>query len=429
MKKTLGCIADDFTGATDLAGMLAKGGLRTAQMIGVPDTAPPDDVEAIVVALKSRTSPVSEAVGQSLDVLAYFKEQGFSQIYFKYCSTFDSTPEGNIGPVADALLSALKTDFTVVCPAFPANGRTIYKGNLFVGDVPLSESGMRNHPLTPMTDSNLVRVLQQQTGRKVGLVDYEVVARGASAVAARFKKLRREKCAYAVVDALFDEDLVQLGMACADLPLVTAASGLAIGIARNARRGNDGSQNDAKDGARAGDLPEVGGLQAVIAGSCSITTQGQVAMMRERHPAFQVVPADLAAGRGVVGQALEWAAARLAQEPVMIYATAASDAVTATQQDLGVEQAGRMVEDALSAIASGLVDLGVRQLIVAGGETSGAVVNALRIRGLLIGPEIDPGVPWTVTLPSNDHPPLALALKSGNFGTPDFFLKAWELIA
>jgi 3-dehydrotetronate 4-kinase len=417
----LGCIADDFTGGTDLAGMLVKSGMRTVQMIGVPTGPLPDDIDAVVIALKSRTAPVAEAIRESLAALRYLQAGGCRQFYFKYCSTFDSTPRGNIGPVAEALMDALGADFTIACPAFPANQRTIYKGYLFVGDVLLNESGMRDHPLTPMTDANLVRVLQQQTTRRVGLVDYAIVSKGAPAILERFGALRRESCGFAIVDALSNDDLMQLGAACADFALVTAGSGLALGLPQNFWTQGLLSQN-----VRADVLPAVEGLRAVIAGSCSTATQKQVAIMREHHPAFQVLPADLAQGKDVVGAVLEWAGSRVTKEPVLIYATATSEEVKAAQANLGVGRAGELVENALAAIAQGLVRLGVGQMIVAGGETSGAVVQALDVKGLRIGPEIDPGVPWTATLPNEGGRPLVLALKSGNFGTPDFFLKAWS---
>src|SRR5271166_674861 len=235
MSILLGCIADDFTGGTDLAGMLVKYGMRTVQMIGVPTGPLPEDVDAVVIALKSRTSPVAEAVEESLAALRYLQSAQCRQFYFKYCSTFDSTPAGNIGPVSEALMDALGTDFTVACPAFPANQRTIYKGYLFVGDVPLNESSMRNHPLTPMTDANLVRVLQAQTKRKVGLVEYATVLKGSDAIIRRFAALRRDGYGFAIVDALSNNDLVELGTACADLPLVTAGSGVALGLSQNFR--------------------------------------------------------------------------------------------------------------------------------------------------------------------------------------------------
>ncbi|PKU25680.1 3-oxo-tetronate kinase [Telmatospirillum siberiense] len=421
MAPILGCIADDFTGGTDLAGMLVKSGMRTIQMIGVPDHPLPDDVDAVVIALKSRTCPVEEAVSDSLAALRWLRQAGCRQFYFKYCSTFDSTPKGNIGPVAEALMDALDTDFTIACPAFPANHRTIYKGQLFVGDVPLDESSMQHHPLTPMTDANLVRTLQAQVKRKVGLVDYQTVRRGSDAVRARFADLKGDGIGIAIVDALDDGDLLTIGAACADLPLVTAGSGIAVGLPQNF--------TDAIDLDGAAVTPSAGtGLRAVIAGSCSSATLGQVAAMRTRHPSFLIDPLELAKGVDVVGRALSWAAPLLPDGPVLIYATASPAEVKAAQTALGVDRAGMLIEQALAAIAKGLVVLGVDRLIVAGGETSGAVVKALDVKGLRIGREIDPGVPWTVTLRSSETggKPLAMALKSGNFGTPDFFLKAWS---
>jgi uncharacterized protein YgbK (DUF1537 family) len=417
----LGCIADDFTGGTDLAGMLVKAGMRTVQLIGVPDGPPPADVDAVVIALKSRTSPVDDAVAESLDALRWLREAGCRQFYFKYCSTFDSTPRGNIGPVAEALMRALDTDFTIACPALPANGRTIYQGYLFVGNVPLSECGMRYHPLTPMTDANLVRVLQQQAARKVGLVDHATVSRGEASIRARFAALREEGLGFAVVDALSNADLDAIAAACADLPLVTGGSGIALGLPQNFRRRGLLASNVVADG-----LPKTGGLRAVISGSCSVATQRQVDVMRASFPSFNVDPLRLARGEDVVSAALDWAGSRIGREPVLIYATATPEAVRQVQAELGVGQAGQLVEQALATIALGLVRAGVGRMIVAGGETSGAVVKALGVKGLRIGPEIDPGVPWTSTLHDDGTPPLALALKSGNFGSEDFFLKAWD---
>jgi uncharacterized protein YgbK (DUF1537 family) len=421
MAALLGCIADDFTGGTDLAGMLVKAGMRTVQLIGVPGTAVLDDVDAVVIALKSRTSPVDEAIADSLAALRWLQQAGCRQFYFKYCSTFDSTPRGNIGPVAEALMRALNTDFTIACPAFPTNGRTVYNGYLFVGKQLLSESSMRDHPLTPMTDASLTRVLQAQTIGKVGLVDYPVVEKGAAAITDRFAELRAQGHGLAIVDALSDRDLESIGAACADMPLVTGASGIALGLPENFRRLGLLASRGAADA-----LPATGGLRAVIAGSCSAATQKQVQAMRDQAPAFHVDPLQLAQGADVVAAALDWAGRHAGQGPVLMYSTAMPDAVREAQRQMGVERSGSAIETAMAAIAVGLVRLGVGQLIVAGGETSGAVVKALGVSGLRIGPEIDPGVPWTVALQERTPGlPLALALKSGNFGSDDFFLKAW----
>lgn len=415
----MGCIADDFTGATDLANMLVKGGMRTLQTIGVADAAPAN-VDAVVVALKTRTIAPQDAVAQSLAALAWLRANGARQIYFKYCSTFDSTPEGNIGPVTDALMDALQTDFTIACPAFPENGRTIFRGYLYVGDVLLSESGMKDHPLTPMTDANLVRVLQAQTARKVGLVKFDAVAQGATAVRERFAALKGEGVGIAIVDAVSDADLSAIAKACEDLPLVTAASGIGLGLALNAR-----AKGRLTHAASASALPRVAGLAAVVSGSCSVATNRQLAEWRRSRPAFRIDALALAAGQPVVAEALAWVAERIGKEPVLIYATSPPEEVKAVQARLGIETAGKLIEDALARVAEGLVKLGVRKLVVAGGETSGAVVQALGVRALRIGAQIDPGVPWTL---AEGSPQLALALKSGNFGAVDFFTKALEQI-
>lgn len=421
MSLILGCIADDFTGGTDLAGMLVKAGMRTVQMIGVPQEPIGGDVDAVVIALKSRTAPVEEAIEESLAALRWLQAAGCHQIYSKYCSTFDSTSTGNIGPIAEALMAALNTRFTIACSAFPANARTIYKGHLFIGDVLLSDSGMRHHPLTPMTDANLVRVLQAQVKGKVGLVDHAVVKQGSNAIKERFDALETGGINFAVVDALSDEDLIAIGAACADMPLVTAGSGIALGLPQNYRAADLLATDVVADA-----LPKTDGYRAVISGSCSVATQAQVEKMKAHHPAFQVDPLELANGRDLVSAALEWAKAHLATGPVLIYATATPESVKAVQQKLGVERAGSLVEKALAKITQGLVRMGVGQLIIAGGETSGAVVKALSVKGLRIGKEIDPGVPWTTALTDiAQTKPLALALKSGNFGTEDFFIKAW----
>jgi uncharacterized protein YgbK (DUF1537 family) len=418
----LGCIADDFTGATDLANMLVRGGMRTVQTIGVPASSETVEADALVVALKSRTIPAADAIAQSLAALDWLRAQGCRQFFFKYCSTFDSTDAGNIGQVTDALLDALTADghasaFTIACPAFPENGRTIFRGHLFVGDVLLNESGMENHPLTPMRDANLVRVLQRQTQSKVGLVRYDAVAKGVSSVRAAFDALRGDGVRMAIADAVSDADLHALGEACADLTLITGGSGVALGLPANFRRA--GLLAEQADAAQ---LPRVEGLSAVLAGSASKATNAQVAAWRANRPAFRIDPLAAARGEAVVEQALAFAQTHLERaEPVLIYATATPDEVKVVQRELGVNEAGHLVEATLASIARGLRERGVRKFVVAGGETSGAVVQALDVRTLRIGAQIDPGVPATATTGAE---PLALALKSGNFGTTDFFDKA-----
>jgi uncharacterized protein YgbK (DUF1537 family) len=418
----LGCIADDFTGATDLANMLVRGGMRTLQTIGIPaDTAGLPQADALVVALKSRTIPAADAVAQSLAALDWLRERGCRQFLFKYCSTFDSTDAGNIGPVADALLVRLGADFTIACPAFPENRRTIYNGYLFVGPELLSESPMKDHPLTPMTDPSLVRVLARQTTGKVGLVPYAVVKNGARAIREAFARLRADGVRHAIVDAIDDAHLAMIGEACADLALVTGGSGIALGLPDNFRRAG----LLARSGGAAA-MPPVRGHAAVISGSCSQATQGQVAAMKARCPSMRIDPKDLATGApSVVDRAVRWAATQIARGPVLVYSTAAPGDVQAAQEAVGRDRAAGLVEHALATIAKALVAHGVRRLVVAGGETSGAVVSALGVQALAIGPQIDPGVPWTFTVPGD---PVALALKSGNFGAEDFFLKALGML-
>jgi 3-dehydrotetronate 4-kinase len=423
----LGCIADDFTGATDLANNLVRSGMRVVQTIGVPAGRWHDDVDAVVVALKTRTIPAADAIARSLEALRWLRERAAVQIYFKYCSTFDSTSQGNIGPVAEALMDALHDlpggDFTIATPAFPDNGRTVFKGHLFVGDTPLNESGMQNHPLTPMTDANLVRVLQTQCRRKVGLVDYRVVAKGADAIRARFDALREQGVAIAIVDAVSNDDLVRLGAALKDMPLVTAGSGVAIGLPANFGIAPSNA---------ASALPVATGAKAIIAGSCSEATQRQVrAFIAAGGAAFAVDPLDLAAGVDVAARVLAWSTPRIGREPVLVYSTADAVSVRSVQERLGVENAGAMIERTLAVVAHGLVERGVRQLIVAGGETSGACVETLGVTRLRIGPQIDPGVPWCYAATDTEAggAGVHLALKSGNFGTDDFFAKAFALLA
>ncbi len=417
----LGCIADDFTGATDLANNLVQAGMRVLQAMGVPTGPLSADVDAVVIALKSRTVPSAEAVEDSLAALRWLRAQGAAQIYFKYCSTFDSTKDGNIGPVTEALMDALDTDFTVATPAFPENKRTVFKGYLFVGDVLLHESGMQNHPLTPMTDPNLVRVMQSQCRRKVGLIDYSHVQQGPAAVRQRIADLRREGVGIAIVDALTNQDLADIGSAFKDMPLLTAGSGLAIGLPQNF---------GISPSSQAAVLPAPGGSRAVVSGSCSVMTNAQVAaFIKSGRPAFAVDPARVAAGEDVANGILSQALPLLDGGPVLVYSTADPGSVKAVQEKLGAAQAGAMIEHVIAAIARGLVEGGVGQLIVAGGETSGACVQALGISQMQIGAQIDPGVPWChahTDIPGNQG--IHIALKSGNFGGEDFFEKAFAVL-
>ena len=421
----LGIVADDFTGATDIASMLVRGGLRTVQLIGVPgDTVPAEaaDADAVVVALKSRTAPVDLAVAESLAALRWLRAAGAERFILKVCSTFDSTPAGNIGPVAEAMMDALSDEYgcmqTLVSPAFPENGRTVFRGHLFVGDALLSETGMRSHPLTPMTDANLVRVMQAQSRRPVGLLRHDTVAAGADAIRARLAALAAEGVAHVIADAIDNHALLLLAEGASALPLWVAGSGLALGLPA-LLAAQSGVQLDAQ----AAQLDALTGPAAVLAGSCATATQGQVARwIAAGRPALKIDPAALARGEPVAAQALAWAIAQ-PQAP-LVYATADAPTLAATQAALGVAEAGALVEQALAAIACGLVAHGVQRLVVAGGETSGAVVQALGVRALRIGAAICPGVPWTQAVRAAGQPPLQLALKSGNFGGPDFFAEA-----
>jgi uncharacterized protein YgbK (DUF1537 family) len=416
----LGCIADDFTGATDLANNLVRAGMRVVQTIGVPTEPLSAEVDAVVVALKSRTIAPQDAVSQSLQALQWLQAQGASQIYFKYCSTFDSTAMGNIGPVTEALMQALDTDFTIATPAFPDNGRTVFKGYLFVGDVLLNESGMQHHPLTPMTDANLVRVMQAQCKSKVGLLSHKTIAQGASAIAQEIVQLKQQGIRIAIVDAVSNDDLMRLGPALKGMPLVTAGSGVAIGLPQNF---------GLTPTPKASVLPKASGLRAVVSGSCSQATNRQVAHFKATgRPAFLIDPLHLKGSwQDLVNEALAWAEGHLKSGPVLVYSTATPESVQAVQSQMGVEAAGHQVEQALAAIARGLVQFGAHQLVVAGGETSGACVQALGIEQLQIGPQIDPGVPWC-----HANTPMGgmhITLKSGNFGTDDFFTKAFTFLS
>jgi uncharacterized protein YgbK (DUF1537 family) len=412
----LGIIADDFTGATDIAGMLVKNGMRTIQTIGIPGKGTiPDDVDAVVVALKTRSIPAKDAIEQSLDALEALQAARCVRFFFKYCSTFDSTDQGNIGPVGDALLDALGGKQAIYCPAFPENARTIFFGHLFVGDLLLSDTHMRHHPLNPMTDSSLVRVLARQTKHKVGLVPLKQVQAGSASLRAALDKLASDDVRHVIVDAVADTDLGIIGEAVGDDVLVTGGSGVALGLPAAYRRRGLLAH---KSGADA--LPTIGGSAAVLAGSCSAATLGQIANFKGAHLALDTDA--ICRGEPVGDKALAWAKGKLGNGPILLSASDTPEAVKALQQKYGVEKSSRAIENTMALLAKGLVAAGVGRLVVAGGETSGAVVGALDVTALRIGPEIDPGVPWTASVGSK---PLLLALKSGNFGAPDFFTKAF----
>ena len=413
----LGAIADDLTGATDLALTLSRGGMKVLQVVGVPSPdARFDDADAVVVSLKSRTIPAAEAVAMSVAAGKVLLAAGARQLFFKYCSTFDSTDEGNIGPVIDALLDLLGETRTIACPAFPTNKRTVYKGHLFVGDLLLSDSPMKDHPLTPMRDANLVRVLGRQTKTPVVLLDHDQVREGAGRVSQSLAAVD----GIAIVDAVSDEDLRTIGAAASNLRLITGGSGVALGLPEMFRQAGLFHPIAPPD-----TLAAPPGRAAIIAGSCSAATRRQIEMAQAQGaPSLQVEAIDIAEHRITVADAaavIERSAGGLAP---IVYSSADPQKIRMVQEQLGRNRAGELVEHFMGQLAQELAQRGFTRLIVAGGETSGAVIHSLGVTALEIGPEIDPGVPWTLSSGAGPH--LALALKSGNFGADDFFLKAWE---
>ena len=411
----LGCIGDDFTGSSDLANTLAKQGMRTVQYTGVPNHAAAADVEAGVVALKSRSIPIEDAIRQSLEALEWLKAQGCQQFFFKYCSTFDSTAEGNIGPVADALADALSTDCVIVCPAFPGTGRTIYQGHLFVNDGLLNECGMQNHPLTPMTDPDIRRWLTPQTKSEVGHVPALTVFAGAESTKASLAEQAAQNKRLIVVDAIRDEDLMVIGEAAADLPLITGGSGVALGLPENFRKKGLMGQSSA-------DWQGESGRCAILSGSCSVATRAQLAEYSHSNPMLEITAADVLNGTMTAESVSQWL---LGQEGIpLAYSSADPETVKAVQAEYGTEASAEAIESLFAEVSRQLVVGGVNRLIVAGGETSGAVVEGLSLDTMAMGPEIDPGVP--AMRASED---LVIALKSGNFGAPDFFTKAAKVLA
>lgn len=422
MTLALGCIADDYTGASDLANTLTRAGLRTVQTIGVPadDLALPE-VDAVVVSLKSRSIEAGLAVSRSRAAEKWLRGRGAGHVLFKICSTFDSTDAGNIGPVMDALRADCGEAVVLVTPAFPETGRTVYQGNLFVGAVPLNESPLKDHPLNPMHDSNLVRVLARQSNTQIGLVDLATVTRGAEAVRARLAELSGKGTGAAIIDAVFDRDLETIGLVAAEHRLSVGASGIGLGLARALV-----STGKVKATATGGAGAPVGGPAACLAGSCSQATLQQIANAERIMPVLHLDPDRIITGADEVQRALDWAEPRLAEGPVLIASSSTPDQVAALQARHGRDAAGHAIEQAVADIAEGLVKSGVRRLIVAGGETSGAVVDRLKIPGFLVGVEIAAGVP--VLRAVGAERAMLLALKSGNFGGPEFFSDALRLM-
>ena len=422
MTLKLGCIADDYTGASDLANTLTRAGLRTVQTIGVPadDLALPE-VDAVVVSLKSRSIEAELAVSRSRAAETWLRGRGAAHVLFKICSTFDSTDKGNIGPVMDALRADSGDRIVLVTPAFPETGRTVYQGNLFVGSVPLNESPLKDHPLNPMHDANLVRVLARQSRTKVGLVELSVVTRGPEAVRARLAALSADGFGAAIIDAVFDLDLETIGIVALDHRVSVGASGIGLGLARAlAAAGGTNACSATSDAA-------VGGPAACLAGSCSQATLGQIASAEKVMPVLHLDPERTVAGPDEARRALAWARDRLKDGPVLIASSTTPDQVAALQAHHGRDAAGHAIEQAMADIAEGLVQAGVRRLVVAGGETSGAVVDRLKIPGFLVGDEIAAGVP-VLRAVGAEAGDMLLALKSGNFGGREFFSDALSLM-
>ena len=424
MTLALGCIADDYTGASDLANTLTRCGLRTVQTIGVPasDLALPE-VDAVVVSLKSRSIEAGLAVTRSRAAEKWMRSRGASHVLFKICSTFDSTDAGNIGPVMDALRADSADAIVLVTPAFPETGRTVYQGNLFVGSMPLNESPLKDHPLNPMHDSNLVRVLARQSKTKIGLVDLADIARGPDAVRARLSDLATKGFGAAIADAVFARDLETIGAVALDHRLSVGASGIGLGLARALVA--SGRVKPIEPSAIA-DAP-VGGPAACLAGSCSQATLQQIANAERKMPVLHLDSEKVVTGETEAQRALGWANEHLGKGPILIASSATPDQVAALQARHGRDAAGHAIEQAMADIAQGLVLSGVRRLVVAGGETSGAVVDRLRIPGFLVGAEIAAGVPVLRAVGAKEGAML-LALKSGNFGGPEFFSEALTLM-
>lgn len=420
MTTYFGAIADDFTGATDLAGLLARSGVQVSLRIGVPESPPSNTAPLEIIALKCRTSPVDEAVSETQAAFEWLRQAGAQKYFWKYCSTFDSTPRGNIGPVAEALMRALGIGQTIYCPAFPENGRSIFMGNLFVGEQPLSESPMKDHPLTPMKDSNLLRLLEPQVTAPVGLANRHAVAKGAQALRNRLAQLEADGVAHVVVDAVANDDLYIIADACRDMTLLTGGSAVAMPLPELWLKKGLLKQRDTNREHRFEDGPAI-----VLSGSCSAMTNRQVAaFLSEGRPSLKLDPLELA--ENGEGSALDWLARQDLGATPIIYATATPDAVRKAQQKLGTERAGSLVEATLAACAAKARDLGVRRFVVAGGETSGAVTKNLGVAQLDIGTEIAPGVPWCFARSGNHD--VAITLKSGNFGSEDFFAKALKVL-
>ncbi|NRP21779.1 hypothetical protein LPJGGPFB_05038 [Ensifer adhaerens] len=417
MVARIAAIADDYTGASDLANTWRRNGLKTIQTIGVPTSIDTSDADAIVVSFKIRSVPADEAVAAALEAYDWLREIGVEHVMYKICSTFDSTDNGNIGQVTDALRDKANAGWTLVTPAFPETKRTLYKGHLFVENSLLNESPLKNHPINPMHDPNLVRVLGKQSKDTVGLVELATIRAGDDAVIAHLRGLQQSGVRSVIADAVAESDLETLGRVAMQSAVSTGASGLGLGLARAVR------QVGAPGGADGEGAAKVDGYSAIVVGSCSARTLEQIAEAEKIMPVLRLDSDQLLGSDGDISEAIAWATARLPDGPVLIAASADPSTVGAIQQKYGWHKASQVIEAASGRLATALVDGGVRKLVVAGGETSGAVVDHLRIAGFRIGEEIAPGVPALKTIGRSDGE-LSMALKSGNFGGIDFFALA-----
>ncbi|GEM77969.1 3-oxo-tetronate kinase [Vibrio superstes] len=408
----IGVIADDFTGATDAASFIVKGGMSAIQLSGIQDSTKGIDVDALVVSLKSRSCDVNKAVKDSLEACDWLLDEGCDLIYFKYCSTFDSTEKGNIGPVVEALKTRLSQPSVLLCPALPVNGRTVYQGHLFVFDRLLSESGMRSHPITPMTESNLLRVIGSQSAAKAGLISWHDIAQ--QRIKEKQAELELAGKELIICDSVSDEDLERLAEVAQSQKLVSGGSGLVGAIAKTV---------SATDASLEGKVQVCDSLKGVVlSGSCSEVTNEQVNSYKEIAPSLKLDVSRCLNDETYLEEVLVWVVSHTKQICFpMVYATVRPDELANIQSKFG-QKASIGVEALFHQLVKKLYGMGFNTFISAGGETSGTVTQALSIESFRVGQEIAPGVPWMSSIDGE----VWLALKSGNFGDVQFFEHAQE---
>ena len=421
----LGIIGDDFTGSSDIANNLKKSGMQVSMYAGVPNLLPEEtkkeQTDAAVIALKTRTAPIEDAIRESLEALSWLKDCGCEQFIFKYCSTFDSTKKGNIGPVTDAIMKELNTDFTIACPSFPDAGRTVYFGHMFVNGKPLNESGMENHPLTPMTDHNLVRWLNHQTKNNVGLIDFQTISKGADSVKEKIETLKTNGYKYAIVDTIKNDDFDIICNGVKDLPFLTGGSGIALGLPKIYKdRGLLSASNF--------EIPKNNSNAIILSGSCSVATINQINIYKENNPSLYVSPDEVINNEDLVEKVFSWIKVNETLSP-LIYSSSDTKTVSEKQKQYGKEMLANKIEDFFELLSKKLVNDNFGTFISAGGETSGAVIKGLGVQELKIGEEISHGVPALWSPHSNGDKPISVTLKSGNFGQIDFFERALKVFA